>query len=150
MVIYSRRAKESDVASLGELNHQLIQDEGHSNPMTVPQFQERMRDWLAGDYEATLFESEGEVVAYALYREEPDLIYLRQLYVQRHCRRQGLGREALRLLRAEVWPTNKRLTVEVLSGNEAAISFYKSAGFRDYCVTLEIPGDESASRQRRS
>jgi ribosomal protein S18 acetylase RimI-like enzyme len=34
------------------------------------------------------------------------------------------------------------MAVEVLSGNTAAIEFYKALGFRDYSVTLEIPAEE--------
>ena len=78
MSLSSRHALPSDADLLGLLNHQLIQDEGHRNPMTVPELQERMRGWLAAEYAAVLFENETEVVAYALYREEPELIYLRQ------------------------------------------------------------------------
>ena len=138
MVIHPRKAAKADCALLGELNHQLIRDEGHRNRMTVPQLQKRMRGLLAGDYTAILFEHESEVVAYALYREEPDLIYLRQLFVQRHRRRQGLGRQAFALLRSRIWPAHKRLTVEVLAANAPAIAFWKAVGFREYCLTLEI------------
>jgi len=139
MTLVFRRATDADVALLGQLNHQLIQDEGHRNPMTVTQLQDRMRGWLAGEYTALLFEHDAEVVAYALYREDADSIYLRQFFVQRHVRRRGFGRATLHLLRTQVWPTHKRLTVEVLAGNHAAISFYKAAGFRDYSLTLELP-----------
>jgi len=76
-----RRATLSDCARLAELNHQLIRDEGHRNPMTVSELEQRMNGWLAGEYTAVLFENDGEVVAYALYREEPEEIYLRQLFV---------------------------------------------------------------------
>ena len=89
MPLTARRAFPSDADLLGFLNHQLIRDEGHRSRMTVPELQERMRRWLAGDYIAVLFDREAELIAYALYREESDLIYLRQLFVQRHRRRQG-------------------------------------------------------------
>jgi GNAT superfamily N-acetyltransferase len=139
MPLSSRQALQSDAELLGLLNHQLIRDEGHRNPMTVPELQERMRGWLAAEYAAVIFENKAEVVAYALYQEEPELIYLRQFFVQRHCRRQGFGRRAFHLLRAQIWPAHKRLTVEVLIANHAAMSFYKAAGFREYCQLLEIP-----------
>ena len=138
MVIHPRKAAKADCALLGELNHQLIRDEGHRNRMTVPQLQKRMRGWLAGEYAAILFEKGAEVVAYALYREEPDQIYLRQLFVQRHCRRRGLGRQAFGILRSQIWPAHKRLTVQVLSANATAVAFWKSVGFQEYSLTLEI------------
>jgi len=133
-----RRATSADCPLLGELNHQLIQDQVHRNPMTVPQLEQRMRGWLEGEYVALLFEEGGEVVAYALYLEEPDEIYLRQLFVVRHHRRQGLGKQAMHLLRSEIWPKTKRLTVEVLVANAAAVAFWRAIGYRDYSLKLEI------------
>ena len=94
-----RRATSSDCALLAELNHQLIRDEGHRNKMTVPELEQRMKGWLASEYAAMLFENDGEVVAYALYREQPEEIYLRQLFVARNRRRKGVGREAVKILR---------------------------------------------------
>jgi GNAT superfamily N-acetyltransferase len=134
----ARKAIESDAPLLGELNHQLIQDEGHRNPMSIPQLQERMRGWLVKDYTAILFENETGVFAYALYREEPEFIYLRQLFVQRPFRRQGLGRKAFQLLQSQFWPAQKRLCVEVLTSNQAAILFWKAVGFQEYSLALEI------------
>jgi ribosomal protein S18 acetylase RimI-like enzyme len=133
-----RRATTADCPLLGELNHQLIRDEKHRNPMTVSELAQRMRGWLEGEYAAILFEEAGEVVAYALYREQPDEIYLRQLFVVRHRRRQGFGKQAMHLLRSEIWPKNKRLTVEVLVANTAAVAFWRSVGYRDYSLKLEI------------
>lgn len=136
-----RRAAADDCALLAQLNHQLIRDEGHRNRMTVPELERRMKDWLASEYTAVLFEHEGEVVAYALYREHTDEIYLRQLFVVRHRRRQGLGRTALEFLRAKIWPRDKRLTVEALVHNQAGIEFWHSVGYRDYSLKLEIASD---------
>lgn len=133
-----RPANLDDGALLAELNHQLIRDEGHRNQMTVPELESRMRNWLATDYRATIFQEGPEVVAYALYRETPEEIYLRQFFVVRPRRRQGLGRAALQLLRTDVWPRDKRLTVEVLAANPAATAFWRALGYRDYSLTLEI------------
>jgi len=128
-----------DCVLLAQMNSQLIQDEGHRNRMTLAQLEERMRGWLAGEYKAVVFEQDQKVVAYALFREQPEELYLRQLFVVRDRRRQGIGREAMNILLAEVWPKNKRLTVDVLVGNRAAISFWRAIGYADYCLTLEIP-----------
>ncbi len=128
----------SDFDQLAEWNHQLIRDEGHRNRMTVPELGERMRGWLELDYRAVVFELAGIPVAYALFREQPDEIYLRQLFVVRERRRQGIGRRAIELLRTKVWPTNKRLTVEVLTANTAAVAFWRSVGYVDTSLTLEI------------
>src|SRR5262249_12636552 len=103
-----RAAALDDCVLLAELNHQLIRDEGHRNPMTVPQLEQRMRGFIQGAYRGVIFESNNEVVAYALYLEQPEEIYLRQLFVVRHRRRQGIGRRAIDILRSQVWPKTKR------------------------------------------
>src|SRR5882757_4065071 len=118
-----RRATLNDCGSIAELNHQLIRDEGHRN---------RMRDWLAAEYTAILFEDGDETVAYGLYREDAGEIYMRQLFVVRNRRRQGIGREAMETLRSKIWPKGKRLTVDVLVENTAAVAFWRATGYKDY------------------
>ena len=135
----ARPAALADVPLLAELNQQLIRDERHRNNMTVPQLEERMRTWLvSGEYVARVFEAGGEVVAYALFREQPADVYLRQFFVVRHLREQGYGRQAMRLLIDSIWPKTKRRIVEVLADNPPALEFYRAVGFTDYSVTLEI------------
>ena len=136
-----RLATLNDCGLLAELNHQLIRDEGHRNKMTVSELEQRMKSWLASEYAAMLFENNREVVAYALYREQAEEIYLRQLFVARNQRRKGIGREAVKILRTKIWPTNKRLTVEVLVQNEAAVAFWRAVGYKGYGLTLEILPD---------
>ncbi|HUA39351.1 MAG TPA: GNAT family N-acetyltransferase [Candidatus Sulfopaludibacter sp.] len=133
-----RFATLNDCALLAKLNHQLIRDEGHRNKMTIPELELRMKNWLASEYAAVIFENGGEVIAYTLYREQPEEIYLRQLFVVRNRRRQGIGREAIKTLRSKIWPKTKRLTVEVLVKNEAAIAFWRAMGYKDYSLGLEI------------
>jgi GNAT superfamily N-acetyltransferase len=136
-----RRATEQDFQLLASLNQQLIRDEGHRNSMSLSEVEERMRGWLIGEYTAVIFEENAAVVAYALYCEKPDEIYLRQLFVARDRRRQGIGGQTIEILRSEYWPKTKRLTVDVLVRNEAAVSFWRSVGYADYCLTLEILPD---------
>lgn len=133
-----RHATLSDCALLAELNHQLICDEGHRNKMTVRELEQRMGGWLQSEYKAVLFEDAGETVAYALFREQPEEIYLRQLFVVRNRRRKGVGRGAMDILRQQIWSKNKRLTVEVLTKNTAAVQFWRAVGYQDYSLALEI------------
>jgi ribosomal protein S18 acetylase RimI-like enzyme len=100
-----------------------------------------MRGWLASEYAAVIFEKGAEMVAYALYREQPEEIYLRQLFVARNQRRRGIGRQALEILRTKFWPGNKRLTVDVLVQNTVAIAFWRAAGYKDDSLTLEMLPD---------
>ena len=106
--------------------------------MTVPELEQRMRGWLQAEYTAIIFEEGRELVAYALYREQPEELYLRQLFVVRNRRREGIGRTAMEILRAQIWPKNKRLTLEVLVKNAAAVAFWRAVGYQDYALTLEI------------
>jgi GNAT superfamily N-acetyltransferase len=137
-----RFATDNDLDLLAEWNHQLIRDEGHRNPMTVPELRERMRGWLGGEYKAVLFGPAADPLAYALYRESAAEIYLRQLFVRRDRRREGIGRAALEVLRGQVWSQRKRLTVEVLTANTRAVAFWRSVGYQDYCLALEIMPEE--------
>jgi GNAT superfamily N-acetyltransferase len=100
---------ESDLDLLAEWNRQLIRDEGHRNSMSLLQLRERMKGWVEGVYKAVLFYSGSEPVAYALYREGDQGIYLRQLFVIRRHRRQGIGKQAVAILRKQIWPADKRL-----------------------------------------
>ena len=62
----------------------------------------------------------------------------------RNRRRQGVGRKAFEILRAQIWPASKRLTVEVLVQNAAAVAFWRAVGCKDYSLKLEIlPGNNS-------
>lgn len=97
-----------------------------------------MRDRLqSGEYHAVLF-SRDQPVAYALFRKEESLIHLRQFFVRRDRRENGIGYAAFDLLRREVWQRDVRLTVDVLCGNGDAVAFWRSVGYKDYCLTLEI------------
>ena len=138
-----RAATLADAGLLGRLNHQLIRDEGHRNPMSADELVERMRGWLVDEgYEALLGYDGDEVVAYVLWRDQPDSIYLRQIFVQRDYRRQGAARH-LMLTLFQRWP-DKRLTVDVLAGNARALAFWRRMGYRDYAVMLErLPQDET-------
>lgn len=93
-----RFADQLDGALLGALNTQLIRDEGHRNPMTESRLAERLTAWRADEYQAVLFESDGETVGSALFRRETECVYVRQLFVYRDVRRRGIGREALEWL----------------------------------------------------
>ena len=132
-----------DLNFLAGWNHQLIQDEGHRNTMTVAELRTRMRGWLEGEYQAVVFVRGAKPVAYALFKESAAEVYLRQLFVRRDRRREGIGRDAVAILQNDIWPRHKRLTVEVLTANRAAVAFWRSVRYRDYCLTLEVMPKET-------
>jgi GNAT superfamily N-acetyltransferase len=133
-----RVAASSDIPVLARMNQQLIEDEGHRNLMNLAELESRMRSMIEGDYTATLFEWHGQLVAYALWRQEPNWVYLRQFFVARDYRRRGIGSRAVRRLTYEIWPPGKRIRVDVLIGNQPALEFWRAAGFVDYLITLEM------------
>ena len=135
-----RDAAVADSPVLAEMNHQLIQDEGHSNPMSVAELEDRMRGWLQGDYKAIIFSDEQGSIGYALWRPEPEGVYLRQFLVHRDRRRQGLGRTAMDWLLANTWRDVAHVRLDVLAGNARAISFWRAVGCIDYCLTMVRPG----------
>ena len=130
LVLEHRAAISADVPILARMNQQLIEDEGHRNSMHLIELETRMRFMLDGDYTATFFEQGG--------RDEPDWVYLRQFFVARGHRRRGVGTQAVRELVGEVWPADKRVRVDVLTGNHAALKFWRAVGFVDYLITLEM------------
>ena len=44
----------------------------------------------------------------------------------------------MEILRSEHWSAEKRLTVDVLVENQAAVAFWRAIGYKDYALTLEI------------
>ena len=119
------------------MNLRLIRDERHRNTMTLAELTSRMASWINGAYEAVLFEEAGAAVGYALYLREADYIYLRHFFVEREQRRRGIGRAAIGWLWEHEW--NKgRVRLDVLVHNTVGIAFWRSVGFADYCVTMEL------------
>src|SRR5258708_6745048 len=127
-----RAATASDVELLAEMNAELIRDERHRNPMSQAELADRMSAWLAGEYRAMLFgDRAGRSFGYALFRGEPEYVYLRQFFVRPQFRRLGLGRAAIAWLHQNTW-NRGRVRVEVLSANVGGIAFWRNAGFSDY------------------
>ncbi len=131
------KAKLQDSAKLAQMNYWLIRDEGHRNPMNQAQLNRRMRNWLKSDYHACLFKEQSKIIGYCLYRKEEGATYIRQFYIDRVFRRQGWGRMAFDLLLQGVWKKTFRLRLDVLTGNKNGIGFWRNAGFKDYCLTME-------------
>ncbi len=132
-----QKAQFRDCPILAQMNHQLICDSGHRNPMNRAQLARRMKKWLAGEYTAYLIKIRKEPIGYCLYRKEKEFLYIRQFFIERAYRKQGLGYGAFNLLRKMAWKNVSLLRMEVLVGNKIGIRFWKALGFKDYCLTLE-------------
>lgn len=127
------------------MNKQLIDDEGHRNPMNSSQLRERMADWLQTEYEAVLFEENGVPIGYALFKRNLDFAYIRQIFVSSERRRQGIASHALRWLWANAWTNAQGVRIEVLIGNAGGRAFWRSVGFKEYCITMEALRPEGKS-----
>jgi GrpB-like predicted nucleotidyltransferase (UPF0157 family) len=136
-VLRHRPATVDDLDVLAIWNSELIEDERHRNAMTVVQLRERMRSWVNHEYAAVVFFADDVPSAYALYKESPDEILLRQFFVKRQRRRRGLGRQSIELLRRHVWRERKRVLLDVLSHNVEAVD----VGRRD--DRMSVPQNQS-------
>ena len=94
-----RSVTQADLPLLAEMNKRLIEDEGSCNPMTIEELQQRMSKWLAEDWDVRLFIDDGKelIIGYAVYQFRSDdyhpetrIVYLRQLYLERVMRSQGI------------------------------------------------------------
>jgi ribosomal protein S18 acetylase RimI-like enzyme len=162
-----RRARQGDVPRLAAWNAQLIHDERNDQGVPDHEIEPRLREWLAKDYVACVFEVGGSVptgrpegltapprgaaseanvgaiipFGYAIFRDLPDCVHLRHFFVESAFRRRGFGRRAFTLLRA-MFPRGKRVLVEVLVGNAPAAAFWRSVGFEDRYLGLQLtPGE---------
>ena len=113
----------ADSTTLAQMNQQLIEDERHCDRMTTAELEMRRQSLLEGGHTATLFDLIGQIVGYALWREEPASIHLRHFFFARGFRRCGVRRQTVALLRDRVWPANARARVNVLTGSQPALDF---------------------------
>ena len=118
-----------------------MRDEYSDSPAPADEIEPRLRDWLATDYVACVFELSATPFGYAIFRDLPDCVHVRHFFVETAFRRKGLGRRAFERLR-EMFPRGKRILVEVLVANVAGAAFWKSVGFEPRYLGLQYqPGE---------
>jgi len=135
-----RFATESDVPWLAKMNQQLIQDEGHRNKMTLAELEQRMSGFLQKEYDAVIAGLGRNDIGYALYRQDSEWLYLRQIFLKEEIRRKGFGRRFIKWLQNNSWKKCNRIRTDVLVDNIAGIDFWKAVGFKEYCITMEAEG----------
>ncbi|MCJ7693151.1 MAG: GNAT family N-acetyltransferase [Sedimentisphaerales bacterium] len=133
-----RFATQDDAEWLAEMNQELIRDEGHRNRMSLAELERRMSDFLEMGYSVVIAACDAVDIGYALYRQDPDWIYLRQLFIKREMRRRGICRQMIAWLKENPWKNSERIRAEVLTGNREGISFWRTVGFDEYCITMEM------------
>ena len=137
-IVRIRPVRASERDRIAAWNLQLIRDEGHGGDPAPAEIDARLREWLAGDYRASVFEVDGVPFGYAIHRELADCTHLRHFFVEAAFRRRGFGRQAFACLRRELFPADRRILVEALVTNAAAIAFWESVGFVQRYVGLQI------------
>jgi len=124
----------SDIRQLAVLNLQLIEDEKSDNPMTVEELEERMSEFMNGDYNAYFYRDEGNTIGYALVRISSMPMYLRHFFVCREYRRNGCGKTFFGDLLKELGV--RTIDIEVYSWNETGKRFWESLGFSPRCIYM--------------
>lgn len=124
-----KKCTSADLPLLAEWNKQLIEDEGSDNPMSIPELEKRMSDFLNNGYTAYLFWEGEKPVGYALIDLTKTPYYLRQFFIARDSRRKRFGQAAFALLLRE--PDCETIDINVLTENERGQAFWNSLGFRE-------------------
>jgi GNAT superfamily N-acetyltransferase len=106
--------------------------------MTLPELEQRMSNFLQTKYDAVIASFAKTDIGYALYRQDPEWLYLRQIFVIEEMRRKGFGRNFIEWLKDNPWKECKRIRTDVLVDNAVGIDFWKAVGFKEYCITLEM------------
>ncbi len=132
------KVKSNRSGEIAKLNMQLIEDEGHSNPMDLEQLRDRMSDWLDSEYSCYVIEENGRIVTYSLWRDDGEYYYLRHLFTCREHRLKGYAKTLLRQLEVEFYH-DKPIRLEVLEGNDESMRFYERLGYYTYACTMQKP-----------
>ena len=138
------RAKPADAELLADLNRELDEDEPHPYPVSQPARLERMTRWIeTGEYGVLLFRRGQRVAGYAVWRMEEYGAFLRQFFICRDQRREGLGRAAMALLCRDVFPKDRPLHLEAAMWNQKAIDFWHALGFQDFGLSMELKAGQA-------
>lgn len=140
--MHLQKANPEDAPELARYNRELIQEEGHRNPMSLRELTQRMETFLTDEWEGVYLIHDGQKIGYALYKFGTDAfdariqtVYLRQFLILFPYRRQGLGRQAFETLKKDIFK-DARIHVEVLTQNERGVAFWKAMGFKMYSMHL--------------
>ena len=133
-----RFATFDDVGLLAEMNQRLIRDEGHRNKMQLNELEKRMSNFLKAGYNAVIVCRDDEDIAYALYKQETDWMYLRQIFVKEQMRGKGVGRKLIEWLKDGPWEGCEIIRTDVLVNNKSGLRFWEAMGFGTYCITMEM------------
>jgi GNAT superfamily N-acetyltransferase len=130
-VLIWRPATADEVPLLAAMNAELSRDEGATPVGSLADYEERLHTWLeTGRYRAALARRGDQTIAYVVWRDDPDYadVFVRQFFVVREHRGQGLGRRLFAQAVDEFWP-GRLLRLDVYDSNPRGGAFWESLGF---------------------
>lgn len=151
MRILIRKAERDEWKSLANMNKELIQTEGSSNPMSLSQLEDRMKGWLDGEWEIVMIVLHLSVIGYVVYQIRSDdysaekTVYIRQFYIEDRYRGCGYGTAAMDDLIEHIFPANAAVSLDVLESNHQGYQFWTKYGFKPYFTHMKL-SDERDSR----
>lgn len=137
--IQIRRASHNDAHQLAQWSYALAQEEGIRTTLTARQHEAQLGEWIASaQCVVHVIERGHAAVGFVIWGSHgPREVFVREFFVARDARRQGIGRAAVSLMRSNVWPREARVSLRVLIGSAAYLSFWRACGFSDFSITLE-------------
>lgn len=146
MTIAIRRADTADAAVLAQMNDRLVTDQGSASSWSPGKFQRRFEEWLrTGEWQVDVVVEDYQIVGYAVYQERRDyyyesktVTYLRQFYIDRDHRGQGVGREALSVLVETRFRKGQSVAVDVVATNPGGHGFWSKMGFSPYYTQMTM------------
>ena len=134
-----RRAASEDVPLLARINRELIEHEWGGVSKSLEHLEARLQRWISDPtYTALVFSRGEKFVAYTLLHLYPDEAYIRHFYVSPQARSAGMGRQVCEIVLREFVPPGVRVSLDVLTSNQSGLRFWRSIGFRDYSVVMEL------------
>lgn len=151
MTVVIQQAKLSDVPLLAQMNDRLVVDQGSLNPFSMAELEQRFNEWLqTGTWQVDVVLEREQVVGYAVYQQREDyyypdqrVVYVRQFYIEREYRGQGVGRAAFQALRQSRFPKGFPVALDVVATNPAGQHFWSKLGFSPYFVAMKRQDSES-------
>ena len=150
MPITIRSADLNDVSVLAKMNSRLVEDQESENTWSLAKYEQRFSEWLQdGTWHIDMILQDGQCVGYAVYQPRSDyynpdqpVIYVRQYYIERTHRRQGLGRAAFQELIDSRFPTGyQAIALDVVATNPVGQAFWEKLGFAPYFISMKRMDD---------
>ena len=130
------KATNQDIDLLFSINQQLIIDEDYDRPLTDEKLNERWKQFFTEIYIDFFIKVENEIVGYSVIHNHQTPKYIRHFYVQKEYRRKGIGKKAFYLILNEL--DVKEIDVDVMYWNQSGLSFWKSLGFHERYIGLDL------------